>query len=135
MAKDPRVRKVDGHKAAVLIDRVLEDYCEQTQETFFKAMSNAGKRAKKDLQATNAFEDRTGEYRKGWSIRTKREMFGINVLIYNRLKPSLTHLLEKGHATKNGTGRSFRDTPPHSHFLHAQQAAEEYLLEELTRQL
>jgi len=135
MSKDPRVRKVDGHNAAVLIERVLEDYCDQTQETFFKAMSNAGKRAKKDLQATDAFKDRSGDYRKGWSIRTKREMFGINVLIYNRLKPSLTHLLEKGHATKNGTGRSFRDTPAHSHIAQAKQNAEEYLLEELTRQL
>ena len=84
---------------------------------------------------TKAFEDRTGDYRKGWSIRTKREMFGINVLIYNRLKPGLTHLLEKGHATKNGTGRSFEDTPAHSHIAQAKQNAEEYLLEELTRNI
>lgn len=131
MSKDPRVRTVDGHKASVLIERVLEDYCDQTQETFFKAMSNAGKRAKKDLQATNAFEDRTGEYRKGWSIRTKREMFGISVLIYNRLKPGLTHLLEKGHANARGTGR----TPAHEHIAKAKENAEEYLLDELTRQL
>lgn len=128
-------RKVDGHKAEVLIDRVLEDFITDETETFFAAMSQAGKLAKKDIQNSNAYKDISGDYRKGWAIRTKRERYGINVLIYNKLKPGLTHLLEKGHVTKNGTGRRYRDTPAHSHIAQAREKAEEYLLNELTKKL
>ena len=135
MSKDPRVRKVDGHKAEVLIDRVLEDYLSDETEVFFDAMSKAGKLAKKDIQNSSAFKDKSGDYRKGWAIRTKREKYGINVLIYNKIKPGLTHLLEKGHVTKNGTGRTFRDTPAHSHIAQAREKAEDYLLDELAKRL
>lgn len=135
MARDPRARYVDGHKAEVLLDRVLEDWLGVEEETFFKCMSKAGKKAKKDLMNSNAWEDKTGDYRRGWSIRTKRERYGINVLIYNKLKPGLTHLLEKGHATKNGTGRTLRPTPAHSHIAQARENAADYLLEELYKNL
>lgn len=128
-------RTVNGHKAEVLIDRVLEDYLSDETEVFFAAMSQAGKQAKKDIQNTNAFKDISGDYRRGWSIRTKREKYGINVLIYNKLKPGLTHLLEKGHVTRNGTGRRFRDTPAHAHIAKAREKAEDYLLDELTKRL
>lgn len=133
MGRDPRVRYVDGHKAAELISRTLDDYATDLTEDFFKAMSAAGKLAKKDIQNTSAFEDKSGDYRKGWSIRTKREKYGINVLVYNKLKPSLTHLLEKGHVTKNGTGRRYRDTPAHAHIANAREKAEEYLIDELMK--
>lgn len=128
-------RTVNGHKAEVLIDRVLEDYLSDETEVFFAAMSQAGKQAKKDIQNTNAFKDISGDYRRGWSIRTKREKYGINVLIYNKLKPGLTHLLEKGHVTRNGTGRRFRDTPAHAHIAKAREKAEDYLLDELAKRL
>lgn len=128
-------RIVNGHKAEVLIDRVLEDYLSDETEVFFAAMSAAGKQAKKDIQNTNAFKDISGDYRRGWSIRTKREKYGINVLIYNKLKPGLTHLLEKGHVTRNGTGRRFRDTPAHAHIAQAREKAEDYLLDELAKRL
>ncbi|PDY76952.1 HK97 gp10 family phage protein [Bacillus cereus] len=41
---------------------------------------------------------KTGKYRKGW--RKKKE--GKSTIVYNALKPQLTHLLEKGHAKANG---------------------------------
>ena len=127
-------RYVDGHKAAELIARTLDDYATDVTEEFFTAMSKAGKRAKKDLQNTNAFNDRSGDYRKGWAIRTKREKYGINVLVYNKAKPGLTHLLEKGHATRNGTGRSYpADTPAHVHIKTARDNANDYLLDELAK--
>lgn len=41
---------------------------------------------------------KTGKYRKGW--RKKKE--GKSTIVYNALKPQLTHLLEKGHAKADG---------------------------------
>ena len=130
-------RTVDGHKAIVLIDRALDDFLTDETETMFKCMSKAAKMAKKDVAEKSP--TRSGEYKKGWSIRTKREKYGVNVLIYNKSKPGLTHLLENSHAIRNGTGRSYGDTyPGHGQFKHIQPArdkAEEYLIDLLTEQL
>lgn len=136
MSKNPRVRTVNGHKAVELLDRVLDEYCEETQERMIKAMSKAGKMAKKDVQ--NASPDGPGGYAKGWSIRTKREKFGANVLIYNKTHPSLTHLLEKSHIIANKKGTYGRTSPGHGQVIHikpARDKAEEYLLDILTEEL
>lgn len=43
------------------------------------------------------------EYAKGWKKkRVKEQDNSISVVIYNSKKPHLTHLLEYGHATKDG---------------------------------
>lgn len=56
------------------------------------------KDAAKELQTAGSFNDRTGSYRKGWeSIKD-----GKNWVVRNKTDAQLTHLLEKGHAKKNG---------------------------------
>ena len=124
-------RTVNGHKAAELIDIALDDFQTDMTEQVFKACSAAGKLAKKDLQSTDAYTDKSGDYRKGWAIRTKREKFGVTVLIYNKAKPGLTHLLEKGHDNARGGGR----TPAHPHIKKARDKAAEYYLDEITKNI
>ena len=130
-------RKVDGHKAIVLLDRYLADFATDETERFFDCMSKAGKMAKKDV--VNASPKGPKNYAKGWAIRTKREKYGVNVLVYNKTHPGLTHLLEKSHLISNGTKRIFGETSPgHGQVVHIQPArdkAEEYLLDLLTKEL
>ena len=137
MSRDPRVRVVDGHKAAELIGRTLEEFQKDETELFFECMSKAGKMAKKDV--ISASPKGPKDYAKGWSIRTKREKFGINVLIFNKTHPGLTHLLEKSHLISNGTKRVFGETSPgHGQVIHikpARDKAEEYLLDLLMERL
>lgn len=46
-----------------------------------------------------------GHYKDGWASKVETENYNsIGVRIYNKKKPGLTHLLEKGHA-KRGGGR------------------------------
>lgn len=56
----------------------------------------------------------TGEYAKGWTYQTEETRTSATVTIYNK-HPALPHLLEHGHATRNGTGRTFPRTPGHEH--------------------
>lgn len=136
MSRDPRVRIADGHKAAVLIERTLDEFATDQTELFFECMSKAGKMAKKDV--INASPKGPKGYAKGWTIRTKREKFGINVLIYNKTHPSLTHLLEKSHFIANKKGTYGRTGPGHGQVIHikpARDKAEEYLLDLLMERL
>lgn len=129
-------RKVDGHNAIVLLDRYLADFATDETERFFDCMSKAGKMAKKDV--VNASPKGPKNYAKGWAIRTKREKYGVNVLVYNKTHPGLTHLLEKSHIIANKKGTYGRTSPGHGQVVHIQPArdkAEEYLLDLLTKEL
>lgn len=44
----------------------------------------------------------TGDYSKGWSRKTIETDDGIYIKIRQTKKPTLTHLLEKGHKSRNG---------------------------------
>lgn len=125
-------RTISGHKAAILLDRALDEFQTDLTDDMFKAMSKAGKKAKKDVIQNSA--ELTGEYKKGWSIRTKREKYGCNVLIYNKVHPRLTHLLENGHVIRNKYGTYGRVNGDHV-IEKAKDAAEEYLLDILTKEL
>jgi hypothetical protein len=123
-------RTVNGHKAAVLIDKALDDYTTEITAEMFKAMSKAGKMAKRDV--VNASPEGPNGYAKGWTIRTKREKYGCNVLIYNKTHPGLTHLLENSHIIANQNGTHGRTSPGHGQVIHigpAREAAEDYLLD------
>ena len=136
MSRNPRVRIADGHKAATLIERNLEDFMTDETDKFVKCMSKAGKMAKKEVVSGSPKGPKN--YAKGWSIRTKREKFGVAVLIYNKTHPSLTHLLEKSHVIANKKGTYGRTGPGHGQVVHIQPArdkAEEYLLDLLTEEL
>lgn len=127
-----RKRTISGNSAYVLLDRALDGFQTDMTEEMFKAMSKAGKMAKRDIVRNSA--ERTGEYKKGWSIRTKRERYGVDVLVYNKTAPRLTHLLENGHVISNKYGSYGRVNGDHV-IKKAQDAAEEYLLDILTQEL
>ena len=56
-----------------------------------------------DLQTNSPKQ--TGEYAKGWKIQKNYEYRKVKFVVHNSKKPWLTHLLENGHAIRNGSGR------------------------------
>ena len=81
----------------------LEEYKEMTDEVVQTTVDIVSKETKKIVQAGSPVQ--TGGYQKGWSVKKTSAKAGqVIITVYNRKKPGLTHLLEKGHA-KRGGGR------------------------------
>lgn len=88
--------------AAQVMDALYE-YAEITDEVVHEAVTSVAKETKEIAQSGAPV--RTGEYKRGFSVKKTTETGGKLILtVHNRRKPSLTHLLEKGHA-KRGGGR------------------------------
>lgn len=89
----------------------------------------AAKQAKRDIVQASPGD---GDYRSGWSVRTKKSSHGVEAIVFNKTKPGLTHLLEKSHVIRNQFGIYGRTSPGHGQVVHIGPAAEkavEYLLQ------
>ena len=79
----------------------LENYTEEVAAQVRTDVDRVSKETVSDLKRTSP--KKTGAYAKGWSKRVIADEKGrLVVQIFNNKKPSLTHLLEYGHAKKGG---------------------------------
>ena len=93
------------------------------------AVTKAGNAVKKDIGA-NA-PSKTGRYAKSWRTKkTKESSTELEVTVYSPSRYMLAHLLEHGHAKRNG-GR-VRAIP---HIAPAEEVAEEQLMANIERGL
>ena len=86
---------------AKAVKEYLEIYVEDIGEAVEETSNQIGKEAKEELKQTSP--KRTGKYAKGWTVRKDKKKKNYNtVKVWNRTNYQLTHLLEFGHATRNG---------------------------------
>lgn len=78
------------------IMRQLNIYTNDVKQKVKVNQEELGKEAVKELKKKSP--EKTGSYKKGW--RLKKEKGG--VIVHNATDYQLTHLLEKGHANRDG---------------------------------
>lgn len=107
----------------------LKEYAEITSDKVKSAVKTAGETAVNEIKS-NAPHD-TGKYAKSWSVKTAKETSDSLVLtVYSRDHYRLTHLLEFGHAKRNG-GR----VPAQPHIASAEEKSVEKLEEEIRKSI
>lgn len=84
----------------VYADRIADDVGE-----IAVAMGKKGVQALKQESRTK-LNVITSAYANGWRMQTERGRLNTTVTIYN-VNPGMPHLLEYGHVTRNGTGRTY----------------------------
>lgn len=78
------------------IAKALREYTDDVTEKLDDAKDEISKEAVAELKSTSP--KKTGDYAKGWS----RKKTAHGYVVYNRTDYQLTHLLENGHAKRNG---------------------------------
>ena len=113
-------KKVTVDNLASTIMNELEEYRDVTDEAVEKGVSETAKEAVQELR--NAHPSGSGQYgswdkkyNKGWKVmQTKRDKrYHKKATIHNATDYQLTHLLEKGHALRQGgRARAFPHIAP-----------------------
>ena len=97
--------KIDALGAEIA--KMMEEYAAEAAGDVKAEAKAVAKEAVKELKTTSPEGpgSKKGHYKDGWASKVESEnAVSIGIRVYNRKKPGLTHLLEKGHA-KRGGGR------------------------------
>lgn len=91
------------------IMKALESYADDIQEDVEETTDIVIKKAKQELVRTSPRSGvaRNTKYYKGWAIKTggkTRKKRYYSKVVWNKTNYQLTHLLEDGHHTRDGTG-------------------------------
>lgn len=81
---------------------VLDGYEKELDDIVNVTMREVAKETAKKLKETSPKSAGGGEYADGWTV--KNEAADKTYIVYNKDKPSLTHLLENGHLIRNQYG-------------------------------
>lgn len=80
----------------------VDEYTEDVQVGIKRVVNRTSNKVAKEIKTNYPYNDRTGEYTKGWR-NSKVDRNGIiKRTIWNRLHYRRVHLLEFGHLTKDG---------------------------------
>ena len=117
-----RTYKAKLDDLAIVVNQVLTDYADYMTEGMKVAITAIANNAKEEVKEASpvgksvrggvvtrgknkGLERKTrrpGKYRKGWYVQEEEERLAKSAIIHNRTDYQLAHLLEKGHANRNG---------------------------------
>lgn len=93
--------KIKSEQLRDAVMEALSDYRDEVNEGVRKAIQKQANEDVRELKATSP--KKTGKYAAGWEKKVvENNVSTYDVVVYNKEKPGLTHLLENGHAKVNG---------------------------------
>lgn len=106
------------------VNQILAEYGDDAIDIIREVAPEAAKQAQKELKSNSPKNQ--GKYAAGWAVQSQNTRNGISVVVHNKNKPGLTHLLENGHALRGG-GRA----PAQPHIAAVNDNAQEEFLKKV----
>lgn len=106
--------KINPQNLEKEISEMLQDYADVTQAELSAAVRDVVNEARQKVRELSPVEEdppkgrATGRYKRGWRTKIVNEGYAVTGYVYQGSLPSLTHLLEYGHAMRQG-GRAHAD--------------------------
>ena len=122
-------------KFSAEIAGILEEYADDVQSNLEEITKEVGKKGAKAVQAQAKATVGGKMYASGWTSQVEATRIGTTATIYNKARPGLAHLLEHGHVSRNGTGRTFGRVPGHEHIAPVEQELVDEFQKELEKRL
>ena len=108
-----KVKPIDFDRA---IQKVLEEYGEEANKVLETSVGVVAESAAEKLRSIKTFAGNghpTGKYSASWiAEQIQKGRIWTKWVVHNVEHYRLTHLLEKGHVSRNGTGRTFTPNVP-----------------------
>ena len=82
------------------LNDLLTRYGDEARNAIQEEVIDIAKEASKKLRSAGSFNGK--KYRKGWTAKVDNKRVSIKAVAYNKNHYQLTHLLEFGHAKRNG---------------------------------
>lgn len=84
------------------VEKILEEYGENVQQNINDIVKKMPQKGAQTLRGQSGMFGGTGKYAKGWTSKAETGRLSAQGTIYNQALPGLPHLLENGHANRNG---------------------------------
>lgn len=96
-------KRIPIDRLSAEINKILTEYGDEVQENVTEATAKVTKAGVKAIRsnARSTFGG-SGKYAKGWTSKFEKGRLSSQGIIYNGQVPGLPHLLEHGHANRNG---------------------------------
>ena len=104
--------------------QIMDGYLQDVQDATDEATTEVGEKTAQFLKDNSGIRRhrKRKSYVKGFKVTIDRKGLTTKAVVHNT-EYRLTHLLENGHAIKNGTGRTYGKTKPIPHWSKAQDYA------------
>ena len=121
--------KIDLTKA---MEKLLTEYDKEIRETVQDQVINVGDDTVKYLKSKSP-KSKTGKrhYANGWKDDVETTWHGTSLIVYNKTKPQLTHLLNDGHHYVTRSGARLFDVQGDHHIDDAETYANELLIKKV----
>ena len=95
-------KRTNAERFAADVSKILAEYQDSVKENLDLITKTVARKGALAVKRASGQFGGSGEYAKGWSSKVVNGRLKIEGAIYNKSKPGLPHLLEYGHALKNG---------------------------------
>lgn len=131
VAQMARRKKIGIIDLENVIKEILNEYGDEVYKVLGLAEHEVAEEAARKLQAGGSYGG-TGAYKRDWTFdQQTKKRFRQSYIVHNADHYRLAHLLEKGHVSRNGTGRTFGNVKAYPHI----KPVEEWAQQELPRKV
>ena len=127
------VVKVDYNSLSEEIQNQLKNFGTALNREINEGLKEVAEKTAETLRQGGPYNERSGKYTRDWDVKLRKRSYSRVTMteeytVYNKKNYQLTHLLEKGHVSRNGSR-----VRPFEHIKPAEELAEQMAISEVNK--